>query len=225
MRPFRVGSLILLLLTGLAQPTFAQDRAAGSARAPVIFGGVGWASHWDDETFLGRGPLLAGGVSVPLVARLAAEVEIAWATHHRDSGYLIADGTPLFATGRLAYRFRGSAARTRPFVSGGLTLVHTTGHFTTRSFVPGPDGRPVPGPDTRQDWSATQAGWELGAGVEIAASARVIVRPEVRWTATTTDPSFTPGSLEPPLWTIRAGVTIGWSLGRAATTPPRPTPF
>ena len=214
MGTFRLGSLTLILLGAFGPPAVAQGRTAPSARAPVIFGGVAWASHWDDETFLGRGPLLAGGVSVPVVAGLAAEAEIAWATHHRDAGYLIADGTPLFATGRLAYRFRGSAARARPFVSGGLTLVHTTGHFTTRSFVPGPGGRPEPGPETRQDWSATHAGWEVGAGVEIAGSDRLTWRPEVRWTATTTDSSFTPGSLEPPLWTIRAGMTIGWRLGR-----------
>jgi opacity protein-like surface antigen len=212
MRALRVGSSILLLLAAIGPPASAQDRTEPTTRAPVIFGGVAWASHWDDETFLGRGPLLAGGVSLRVVARLAVEAEIAWATHHRDAGYLIADGTPLLATGRLAYRFRGPAARTRPFISGGLTVVHTTGHFTTRSFVPGPDGRPVPGPDTRQDWSATQAGWEVGAGLEIAGSYRLMWRPEVRWTATTADPSFTPGSLEPPLWTIRAGMTIGWAI-------------
>jgi len=212
MRAFRVGSSILLLLAAFSPPAFAQDRSAPSPQGPVIFGGVAWASHWDDETFLGRGPLLAGGVSFPVAARLAVEAEIAWATHHRDAGYLIADGTPLLATGRLAYRFRDAAARARPFISVGLTLVRTTGHFTTRSFVPGPGGRPVPGPDTRQDWSATQAGWEVGAGVELAGPDRVTWRPEVRWTATTVDPSFTPGSLEPPLWTIRAGMTIGWGI-------------
>lgn len=211
MLPLRVAS-VLLVFIAYGRPAVAQEGAAPAAEAPVVFGGVAWAAHWDDETFLGRGPLVAGGVTWPIGPNLAAEAELAWATHHRDSGYLIADGTPTLAIGRLAYRFRDPDARVRPFVSGGVTVVHTTGHFTTRSFAPGPGGRPAREPDVRQDWSATQAGWEVGAGVIIAGSERMIWRPEARWAATTADPSFTPGSLEPPLWTIRVGMAVGWRL-------------
>ena len=52
----------------------------------------------------------------------------------------------------------------------------------------------------------------MGAGLEIAGPYRLTYRADVRWTATTADPSFTAGSLEPPLWTIRAGMTIGWAI-------------
>ena len=134
---------------------------------------------------------------MPVGAHFAVEGELAWAAHHRDAGYLIADGTPILATARLAYSFWQPEARARPDISGGIALVHSGGHFTVRSFGPDPDGFPVPGPEARQNWRTTQGGWEVGAGVETRGSNRLTWRPEVRWTATTTDSSFTPGSREP----------------------------
>jgi opacity protein-like surface antigen len=202
------ATFALGLVLAAASAASAQSRAS---REPLRFsGGVTWLSLWDDETFLGRGPLLQGGVALPLGASTWLEGELFGGTHHRDAGYLAADGTPVGVTGRVSYRFRGAGASTRPYVSGGWTVLHSTGELTTRSIVPDDRGLPVEGPITRRPWSLTRPAFELGAGLSFASSRRVAVRPEFRWSMTSTDP----GSrtvLGLPLTMMRAGVTVEWS--------------
>lgn len=172
--------------------------------------GVAFGAHWDDETFLGRGPMVNAGIAVPLGRHLAAEGEIQWASHHRNSGYLAADGAVQSATGRLALKFRDPGAKVRPVVTAGVTRLRSTGHFTHTSLIQGPDGRPVSGPLQRTDWETSLGAWEFGTGAEINVGSHLMVRPEARWTLTTSDRSFTPVSLESPLFVIRGGVTMAW---------------
>lgn len=152
---------------------------------------------WDDETFLGRGPMVGAGAAVAITRHLSAEGEFGWASQHRDAGYLAADGTPVTATGRLSFAFRGRDAAARPFVSAGASWVRSTGHFTT--------------PSGRIEWQSNARAWEFGAGVAIKTSDRFTIRPEARWTMTGGARSFTPGSLEPPLVIIRGGMTLVWT--------------
>jgi opacity protein-like surface antigen len=187
--------------------------APDAVQAQTIFGGVGVASLWDDETLLGRGPLVSGGVAWPLGRHAVVEGELAWARHVRDSGYLAVEGTPLVGTARFAWLFQGPESRARVFASAGVGVVHSTGTLTMRSVIPGPDGRPVDGPSERRDWSLTQPSFELGTGVSIRTGQRVSIRPEVRWTTTAADPSAR-STLEPPIWIIRAGVTLEWRMRR-----------
>jgi opacity protein-like surface antigen len=166
---------------------------------------------WDDETFLGRGPMAGAGVSVAVSRHLSVEGELDWASLHRDSGYLAADGTPITATGRLSFAFRDRSKNVRPFVSAGLGWIRSTGHLTHTNLAAGPIGQPVVQSTQRTDWKNSLGAWELGTGVEIQVSARWAIRPEVRWTATASDPTFGPGTLEPPLWLPRAGVALTWT--------------
>ena len=187
---------------------------ATGVQAQTVFGGAGWTTGWDDETNLGKGVLVSGGVAQPLGRHLAVEGEVSWARQLRDSGYLAAEGTPLIGTGTsrvslpAARVSRAGVRERRP-----QRLVHSTGHFTTRTILPGPGGFPVEGPSTRRDWSLTQPAFELGGRR----------RPSSRETGS----SFRPGgaldvddvvesasgsTLEPPLWMIRAGVTIEWRV-------------
>jgi hypothetical protein len=136
-------------------------------QAQTIFGGAGVASLWDDETFLGRGLVVAGGVAQPLGRHAAVEGELAWGRHLRDSGYLAVEGTPLVGTARLAWLFQRPESRARIFASAGAALVHSTGTLTMRSVVLGPGGRPIDGPAERRDWSLTRPAFELGTGVSI----------------------------------------------------------
>ena len=202
------GAVALVLVLAAASAVSAQS---GSSREPLRFsGGVTLQSFWDDETFLGRGPLLHGGVALSLGASTWLEGELFGGAHHRDAGYLAADGTPVGVTGRVSYRFRGAGATTRPYVSGGWTVLHSTGEFTTRSIVPDDRGFPVEGPATKRPWSLTKGAFELGAGLSIESSKRVAIRPEFRWTMTSSDPA--PGTmLGPPLAMMRAGVAVEWS--------------
>jgi hypothetical protein len=158
--------------------------------------GVAFGAQWDDETFLGRGPVITAGVAVPISRHVAVEGEVAAGRHHRNAGYLEATGTPVSVTGRLAYSFTGPDASVRPFVSAGLTWLRTTGDFTMG--------------DQKPHWRSSLGAWELGTGVAIKAGERLTWRPEARWTFTGSDDKFTPGSLEPPLWIMRGGVTLAW---------------
>jgi len=187
---------------------------AARVQAQTVFGGAGWTTGWDDETNLGKGVVVSGGIAQSLGRHLSVEGEVSWARHLRDSGYLAAEGTPLIGTARLAYLFQPPESRARAFASGGLSVVHSTGHFTTRTILPGPGGFPIEGPSTRSDWSLTRPAFELGGGVSIKSGEKLAFRPEVRWTSTIHDDAASRSTLEPPLWIIRAGVTVEWRVGR-----------
>jgi hypothetical protein len=187
--------------------------SGSTARAQTVFGGAGMVSLWDDETMLGRGLLVSGGIAHPLGRHVAVEGELAWGRHLRDSGYLAAEGTPLIGTARLAYLFQRPESRARAFASAGVSVVRSTGTLTMRSIVRGPGGLPIEGPSEQRDWSMTKPAFEVGAGVTIRAGKstdRLSFRPEVRWTSTSGDDASSRSTLEPPLWIIRAGVTVEW---------------
>jgi opacity protein-like surface antigen len=186
---------------------------AASMAQTTVFGGVSAASLWDDETFLGRGPMVSGGIAQSIGGHARVEGELAWATHHRGAGYLAADGTPFMGTARLAFAFPPPGARLRPFASAGLAIVHSTGHFTTRTILPGPGGFPVEGPSVRRDWSLTKPAFEVGAGVTIASGDRLSLRPEFRWTSTVGD-DLSQSGVAAPIWAVRTGLTIEWRLTR-----------
>jgi hypothetical protein len=186
--------------------------AARVVEAQTVIGGAGWTSAWDDETNLGKGLLLSGGAAQSLGRHLSLEGELWWARHLRDSGYLAAEGSPVVGTARLVYAFQGPRSRSRAFASAGLGLVYSTGHLTTRTIVPDPGGFPADGPSIRSEWSMTEPAFELGGGVSIRSGDRLAFRPEVRWTATGRDDRPSRSALEPPLWILRAGVTMEWRV-------------
>jgi opacity protein-like surface antigen len=188
--------------------------ATTTAQAQAVFVGAGWTGGWDDETNLGKGLLVSGGVAYPLGRHLSVEGEVSWARHLRDSGYLAADGTPLIATARLAYWFPRPGSRARPFASAGISVVHSTGYFTWRTAEVSPGGSLIEGPSIRSNWWLTSPAFELGAGVAVKAGERLSVRPEARWTSTMGADPAQRATLEPPLWILRAGVTVEWRLRR-----------
>ena len=199
---------------GMLMSVMVLSGAATAVQAQTVLVGTGWTRGWDDETNLGKGVVVSGGVAYPLGRHLSLEGEVSWARQLRDSGYLAADGTPLIGTARLAYLFQGPESRARAFASAGLGIVHSTGHLTTRSIVRGPGGLPVEGPSSWSDWSLTKPAFELGGGVSIKAGERLSFRPEARWTSTSHDASGVRSTLEPPLWILRAGVTVEWRVRR-----------
>jgi opacity protein-like surface antigen len=199
---------------GVIVGVMALSGMAVRVQAQTVFGGAGWTSGWDDETNLGKGVVVSGGVAHALGRHLSVEGEASWARQLRDSGYLAADGTPLIGTARIAYLFQPPESRARAFVSGGLSVVHSTGHFTTRTILPGPGGFPVEGPSIRSDWSLTRPAFEVGGGVSIKLGDRLAFRPEVRWTSTFNDDASSPSTLEPPVWIVRAGVMVEWRVRR-----------
>lgn len=152
---------------------------------------------WDDETFLGRGPMVGGGIAAPIGRHVSAEGEATFGTNHRNSGYLAIDGTHLSGAARLSFAFRDRDRAVRPFLSAGASRIRSTDLFTQ-------SGR-------RTTYRTSVHGWEFGAGAEIKASDHWKIRPEARWTMTASDSSFKAGSLEPPIFALRAGVTAVWT--------------
>ena len=160
---------------GVIVSVMVLSGAATAVQAQTVFVGGGWTGGWDDETNLGQEWSRPAGSRTRLAGICRVEGEVSWARHLRDSGYLAADGTPLIGTARLAYLFQGPGSRARAFASAGLGIVHSTGHFTTRTIVRGPGGLPVEGPSTRSDWSLTKPAFELGGGVSIKVGRQAVV--------------------------------------------------
>jgi hypothetical protein len=196
-----VGGVMGLLIV-LAAPSLAA--------AQTVFVGVGYPLLWDDETFLGAGVAVSGGVSYPLSRHLEVEGELASARHVRDSGYLAAEGAAVAGAARIAYLFQQPAARVRLFGSAGVGVIRSAGTLTTPSFVPRVGGTLVEGALTERDWTLTKPAYEFGAGFLVAAGRRLGLRPELRWTATSGSSSSS--VVEPPIWMIRAGVAVTWRL-------------
>lgn len=195
--------------SGLAAGLFLVGWVTASAEAQTapsvpmdLSLGAGWGALWDDETNLGRGAPLAGGVATVVGGRLRLAADVDWTRHVRDSGYLRADGDLVGVFGRATYLFRGPDAAVRPTAGAGLGLLRSTGVLTWRTTLPGPGGFPVAGPDERQAWSLTRPAFDLHGGLRIAVNDRVAFRPEGRWRATFG--SAASSGIEPPLLGIQA---------------------
>jgi hypothetical protein len=199
---------LLFVISSIAAPAFAQTTSTAPSNARV---GVttSVAGFWDDETFLGRGPMGAVTVGKPLGSHFLAEGELALASHHRDSGYLEAEGKPVLGTARIAFLFPGASSPARGFVSAGYTVIHSTGTMTFNNYPAPPFGPSVPREPPR-DWSLTKGGWEIGVGGEFNAGRSWIIRPEYRVFMTAVDSGYTPSSnsLEPPILSMRCGISV-----------------
>lgn len=183
----------LLVLVGAAPGVDAQTANAGMG----VSVGSGWSGLWDDETNLGRGAPLAGGVSTVLAGKLRVAADVDWTWHVRDSGYLRAEGGLLGVFARATYLGGRPQSLARPVAGAGVGVVRSTGDLITRSLVPGPNGLPLPGPTLRQPWSLTRPAFELHGGMAFRVNDRLALRPEARWRATFG--SAASPSIEPPL--------------------------
>jgi hypothetical protein len=203
-RVFATSCLVLASLICASAAT-AQSRPAPSIR---LGGSAGLIDLSDDETHLGRGPAIGGVVSKPIGGHAVIEGEVAGASHHRDAGYLTANGKPVFAVARAAFLFGERDQRTRAFASAGWHVIHSTGTFTMPALGPGPI-TPT-SPRESRDWSLTKSGLEFGAGVEVRTAGPWTFRPEFRVSGTASESGFSPSSsgIEPPILSWRVGVSV-----------------
>jgi hypothetical protein len=171
-----------------------------------LSGGAGWGSLWDDETLLGRGVPVVGGVGWLIADRVRLSSEVDWLAHSRDAGYLAAEGDEVSVLGRATYLFGAPESRVRPLAGAGVGFMRSTGRFTTRSTVPGANGFPMPGPSVETPWTATRGVFELHAGVRIALHPRAAIRPEFRWGGSLGSGSST--GIEPPFLHLQAIVNL-----------------
>lgn len=169
----------------------------------ALTAGAAIAGHWDDETFLGRGPMAAVGASIAVTRFVDVESEVGYGTYHRSAGYLESRGKTKYAAARAVLTLAPSQWAVRPFVSAGGAWHASSGHFIS----PGIEGRAV-----RTNWTTPLApSWEAGVGAEIRVSSRFSLRPEGRWTITARGSSDR-NTIEAPLMSLRGGVTAIWRL-------------
>jgi hypothetical protein len=148
-----------------------------------------------DSGLRGLGPDVVAGAGWSISPRQRVELLLdAGRGHDEYPGVFRDELTVVSATARLLHYWADGDARARPFVSGGVSIVHRRASFTTRGVV-------------EHDRSTAPA-VEAGIGVDVA-GARWSIRPELGLQFAL--PSETQFS-SVPVATMRAAVTIGWRV-------------
>lgn len=183
--------------------------AAAQAQTVGVAAGAGFGRLWDDETNLGAGLVVSGGVNAGLGEHVIVGAEVHRLGHSRSLTYFGADGQMLGAIGRGSFVFGGAGSAVRPMVGAGLGVLHSTGTLHTPNPAANVIGPNVPLVDTR--WSLTRPMWQAHAGLRIRGSARVTLQPEVRWSSTFGSSNVLDG-IEPPLLGVGAAIGVEWRL-------------
>lgn len=201
-------SVVLLVGAWLLVATGAH------AQSLAVSGGLGVGQLWDDETMLGRGLDVSGGVSTGLGDHVRVAAEVDWLTHSRTLTYLGVDGHATGALGRMSYVFGAPASPVRPYAGLGVGLMHSTGTLKTPVVVIAPNGQPTLSTTVKEstDWSLTRSMWDAHAGLRIGAGRGLVLRPELRWRATFG--SGASSGIEPPLLGVQGTVSLEWSRAR-----------
>ena len=181
------------------------------AQSVAVSGGLGVGQLWDDETMLGRGLDVSGGVSTGLGDHVRVAAEVDWLKHTRTLTYLGVDGHATSALGRMSYVFGAPASPVRPYAGVGVGLMHSTGTLKTPVVFIAANGQPTLSTTVKEstDWSLTQSLWDAHAGLRIAAGRRLVLRPELRWRATFG--SGASSGIEPPLLGVQGVVSLEWT--------------
>lgn len=203
-RPTRAragASALALCLLVAATPAGAQPASAGTDGRTVGLS-LAFASLWDDETHLGRGPAVTAELTVPVGGHLRAGVEAGWFGHDRDSGYLAARGHVLHVMGRASLLVGPRHWRTRPFIGGAVGVARSSGTLTLRDPFSTPS-------EARRPWGLTRGAWDVHLGVRAATGRRWVVRPELH--AGAIGGARRTDALEPPLLRLQGGIAVEWA--------------
>jgi len=134
-----------------------------------VVGMIGYGRFGDDEGSLGNGLCLGGGAGYTFSSRVGMEVVVETLNYSRDfDSSARFEGETLTVVANVLYYF--SAKRTRPYVLGGVGLLHSTRRSEFR-FEEGTE---------RFSFTDDRWAFNLGSGVRIGVSERFAVRPEFR---------------------------------------------
>lgn len=193
---------------GIATSANAQSRA--SSRALRLIVGGGGAPLWDDETNLGSGPLVTGGVAVNLGDHLLVSGVADWSHHKRSLTYLATDGHVASGLARMTYVFGSSDAPVRPIVGTGIGVLRSEGTLKTQQISMSGTSLTSPVLSVETPWAVTRPVWDLHGGVRADVAPRFTLQPEVRWRSTLG--SGTSSGIEPPLLSIQGLVSLEWRV-------------
>ena len=203
-----VSAVIVGVWLGSGTTLSAQPQPVTHLTLGVTAGGGG-AQLWDDETRLGSGPLITGGVVAGIGDQVLVSGSVDWFQHKRSLTYLAADGHVASGFARLTYVFGSSDGRVRPIVGAGLGVLRSTGTLKTPSFS---TGGPTPTPPVLRvetPWAVTRPAWDIHGGVRVGLAPRFVLEPEVRWRSTFGSAGNTSG-IEPPLLGVQGLVSLEW---------------
>jgi hypothetical protein len=183
--------------------TALQPRSGAWHRWSLV-GDVARSAIYDDEGSLGRGPAISGALGYAWSRHSRLELTVRGASHTRDVVGLRWESTPTVVTARAVREF--GSARVRPFLAGGLGVMHVSGTTEYRRWEGPLAGPPVT--ERIEDWRSTALAFDLGAGVTVLAGDRWFVQPEFRLISSKPDrDTFAP---EPPYSMMHVGVGIGY---------------
>lgn len=197
-----IRRVVLAALVSLV-PVVAGAQTVG------VTAGAGFGRLWDDETNLGSGLQVSGGVNVGAGDHVVLGAAVERLGHSRSLTYFGADGQALGVVGRASYAFGGSDSGVRPVFGAGLGVLRSTGTLHT----PNPVALGVPGfiPMIDTPWSLTRPLWQVHAGVRIRGGSRLTLQPEVRWSSTWGGSDVHDG-IEPPLLGVQAMLSLEWQV-------------
>ena len=168
-----------------------------------IAGAIAGSRIYDDEGSLGPGPAISGAIGYAWSRQSTLELSLGHARHERHVQSLGWETRPTTITVRAIREF--GSARARPFVAGGVGVMHVRGTTFFRE-----SGGPFSGPSVvtgASRWSATGLAFDLGGGVVVRVTDRWFVRPEFR--VLSSKPTRPRSAPEPPYsmmqWSIGAG--------------------
>lgn len=192
----RIAGFLMLavFLSALHSRADAQERGIGVGLD------VGAATTWDDEGLLGRGPSVAGHLDFALNERVRVRGVFDRVPYYRDTSWLRFDGRMDFIGVEVEHRLRGGTVQ--PFILGGGGLVNFSDVWVhKRSITP-----TVPPTEDATSRSGRFSAAVLGAGIDIALSPQVSLRPHIRTYM------MSPDSDVHPHLSIRPGVglTMRW---------------
>ncbi len=155
-----LGTVLAAFVGVLLAPASAsaqQDGSFGAGGAPraTAFVSIDYNSQIDDESNIGKGAGISGGVAYRLSRKVSAGVEVVRLAHRRDLTYYDVPGHPsegvvavhstlagaaTYVLGHVTYRF--ATSRIQPFVSGQAGMMHYSGTPWGAMF-PGPGHDPA----------------------------------------------------------------------------------
>ncbi len=156
-----------------------------------VFGSLGWAGYWGDESFRGNGLNFGGGVGYFPLSRLGIELQVDGGKHARSfTGGVHFEGSSTYVSGSVIYRFSESRSQFYVLVGGGLLRKTETSRFP---------GNP---PEIFRS-EASSFALNSGAGLKIFLSPRLSIGPEFR---------IVLGGGGGVKWYYRASVRMGYHL-------------
>jgi hypothetical protein len=146
--------------------------SAQTTRPVEVFGHAGIAGFWDDESFIGNGPLVGGGVGIRLPRGWALEASV---DRHENDRRFSTSGVHFHADvvsveGRVLKYFGGEGVQ--PFFGGGLGIARV------EQFTEGI----TPDAHTR---TYNQSLLSVAAGVRAPLGERAFIRPEFEFSPIT----------------------------------------